>query len=94
MGRLYFGQITHLHEEIDQIDRRAAEAKQSDIVRRLQKVPEIGPICAMAIMAFAPPMEAFRSGRDFAVWLSLVPRQSRADASISLAAPRRWANEI
>jgi transposase len=76
MGRLYLSQITQLHEEIDQIDRRiAAEAKQSDIVRRLQKVPGIGPICAMAITAFAPPMEAFRSGRDFAAWLGLVPRQ-------------------
>ncbi|WP_412065696.1 IS110 family transposase [Rhizobium sp. SYY.PMSO] len=32
MGRLYLSQITQLHEEIDQIDRRiAAEAKQSDI---------------------------------------------------------------
>lgn len=76
MGRLYLSQITQLHEEINQIDRRiAAEAKQSDIVRRLQKVPGIGPICAMAITAFAPPMEAFRSGRDFAAWLGLVPRQ-------------------
>jgi hypothetical protein len=56
MGRLYLSQITQLHEEIDHIDRRiAAEAKQSDIVRRLQKVPGIGPICAMAITAFAPP---------------------------------------
>lgn len=76
MGRLYLSQITQLHEEIDQIDRRiAAEAKQSDIVRRLQKVPGIGPICAMAITIFAPPMEAFQSGRDFAAWLGLVPRQ-------------------
>jgi len=76
MGRLYLSQITQLHEEIDQIDRRiAAEAKQSDIVRRLQKVPGIGPICAMAVTAFAPPMDAFRSGRDFAAWLGLVPRQ-------------------
>lgn len=76
MGRLYLRQIAQLHEEIDQIDRRiAAEAKQNDVVRRLQKVPGIGPICAMAITAFAPSMEEFRSGRDFAAWLGLVPRQ-------------------
>ena len=30
----------------------------------------------MAVQAFAPPMESFRSGRDFAAWLGLVPRQS------------------
>ena len=38
-------------------------------------VPGIGPITAMAIQAFAPPMEGFRRGRDFAAWLGLVPRQ-------------------
>jgi transposase len=76
MSRLYLSQIAQLNEEIDQIDRRiAAEARQSDVVRRLQKVPGIGPICAMAITAFAPSMEEFRRGRDFAAWLGLVPRQ-------------------
>ena len=39
-------------------------------------VPAIGPLCAMAIQAFAPPMESFRRGRDFAAWLGLIPRQS------------------
>jgi transposase len=38
-------------------------------------MPGIGPICAMAIEAFAPPMECFRRGRDFSAWLGLVPRQ-------------------
>lgn len=76
MSRLYLSQIAQLNEEIDQIDRRiAAEARQSDVVRRLQNVPGIGPICAMAITAFAPSMEEFRRGRDFAAWLGLVPRQ-------------------
>lgn len=76
MSRFYLSQIAQLHEEIDQIDRRiAAEARQNDAVRRLQKVPGVGPICAMAIMAFAPSMEEFRSGRGFAAWLGLVPRQ-------------------
>lgn len=30
---------------------------------------------ALAIEAFAPPMDYFRKGRDFAAWLGLVPRQ-------------------
>ena len=37
--------------------------------------PGIGPITAMAIQAFAPPMESFQRGRDFSAWLGLVPRQ-------------------
>jgi transposase len=31
---------------------------------------------ALAVEAFAPAMESFRSGRDFAAWLGLVPRQN------------------
>ena len=38
-------------------------------------IPGIGPLTAMAIQAFAPPMESFRRGRDFSAWLGLVPRQ-------------------
>ena len=30
----------------------------------------------MALQAFAPPMESFRHGREFSVWLGLIPRQS------------------
>ena len=35
----------------------------------------MGPITAAAIEAFAPPMASFMRGRDFAVWLGLVPRR-------------------
>ncbi|WP_176832892.1 transposase [Celeribacter baekdonensis] len=35
----------------------------------------MGPITASAITTFAPPMETFSKGRDFAVWISLTPRQ-------------------
>jgi len=95
MGRLYLSQITQLHEEINQIDRRiAAEAKQSDLVRRLQKVPGIGPICAMAITAFAPPMDAFRSRAILQPGLALSRDSTQVEAGKSLAVPRRWANEI
>ena len=42
------------------------EAAQGEATRRLMTMPGIGPISAMAIEAFAPPMESFRCGRDFA----------------------------
>ena len=51
---------------------RAAESQETAL---LQTMPGIGPVSAMAIKAFAPPMEDFKSGRDFAAWLGLVPRQ-------------------
>lgn len=76
MGRLFLNQIAQIGAEIDRLDDRiAAEAKKSDVARRLQKVPGIGPVGAMAIATFAPEMREFRRGRDFSAWLGLVPRQ-------------------
>jgi transposase len=51
------------------------EAKSDPETIRLQTAPGVGPVSAMAIQAFAPPMEGFRRGRDFAAWLGLVPVQ-------------------
>jgi transposase len=50
-------------------------AAQTDIARRLQTMPGVGPLTALAVEAFAPDMSSFKSGRDFAAWLGLVPRQ-------------------
>jgi transposase len=52
-----------------------AMAAETDTTRRLQTMPGVGPMTAMAVEAFAPDMTNFRSGRDFAAWLGLVPRQ-------------------
>lgn len=50
-------------------------AARTDTARRLQTMPGVGPLTALAVEAFAPDMKSFRSGRDFAAWLGLVPRQ-------------------
>lgn len=54
----------------------AALAATTDTARRLQTMPGIGPLTALAVEAFVPPMESFRCDRDFATWPGLVPRQS------------------
>ncbi|NRF17679.1 IS110 family transposase [Agrobacterium pusense] len=50
-------------------------SRDSAAAQRLQTMPGVGPMIALAIEAFAPAMTTFRSGRDFAAWLGLVPRQ-------------------
>ena len=50
-------------------------ARNAETSHRLQTMPGIGPITALAIETFAPPMEVFKCGRSFASWLGLVPRQ-------------------
>ena len=76
LGRLLLEQIGSLDAKIGELDKEVRKrAKESDEAKRLMSIPGIGPICAMAIQAFAPPMEGFRCGRDFSAWLGLVPRQ-------------------
>jgi transposase len=69
-------QISEKTVRIEDKARRIANLSQhSDVARRLQTMPGIGPMTALAIEAFAPAMESFKCGRDFAAWLGLVPRQ-------------------
>ena len=72
----------------------ACEAKRGAMTRRLQTMPGVGPITAMAIETFAPPMEVFRRGRDFAAWLGLVPVQHATGGKQVLGKLPKWGSAI
>ncbi|MDP1669676.1 IS110 family transposase [Phaeovulum sp.] len=75
-GRDLLEQIAEKTARIDAKTRKiAALAAQTTAARRLQTMPGVGPMTALAIEAFAPAMGTFKCGRDFAAWLGLVPRQ-------------------
>ena len=71
--------LEQIAEKTVRINTKTAKIKvlaaEADAARRLQTIPGVGPLTALAVEAFAPPMESFRRGRDFAAWLGLVPRQ-------------------
>jgi transposase len=71
--------LEQIAEQTERINARTAKIKalaaEADTARRLQTIPGVGPLTALAVEAFAPPMESFKCGRDFAAWLGLVPRQ-------------------
>lgn len=48
--------------------------REDEISRRIATIPGIGPIGASMLSMKAPPPETFRSGRDFAAWLGLTPK--------------------
>ena len=74
--RMLLEQIAYLTDRIKALKVKiAALSNEADMPRRLQTMPGVGPITALAVETFAPPMEQFRRGRDFAAWLGLVPRQ-------------------
>ncbi|MBC6718282.1 IS110 family transposase [Aurantimonas sp. DM33-3] len=69
-------QIAEKTTRIEARTKRAAElAASDDMAKRLQTMPGVGTLTALAVEAFAPDMTSFRRGRDFAAWLGLVPRQ-------------------
>jgi transposase len=49
--------------------------KANPVSQRLATIPGIGPIIATAVAAMVVEANGFRSGREFAAWLGLVPRQ-------------------
>lgn len=51
-------------------------AAKMDTARRMQTMPGIGPLTALAAQTLPPPMQSFRCGRDSAACLGLVPRQN------------------
>ena len=52
-----------------------AQHRASDESQRVETIPGIGVVGATAITATVTDPKVFRSGRDFAAWIGLVPRQ-------------------
>lgn len=76
MGTIYVEQIARLTKIIGRLAEELETASKTDTqLRRLCTIPGIGPVTAGAVAAFAPDLGTFDSGRNFAAWLGLVPRQ-------------------
>jgi transposase len=69
-------QLQALQTLIGSIDKRlVAQHRANEASKRLESIPGIGIVGATAIAATLTDPKAFRSGRDFAAWIGLVPRQ-------------------
>jgi len=69
-------QVQALHTIIGSIEKRLmVQHRANEASKRLESIPGIGLIGASAIAATITDPNAFRSGRDFAAWIGLVPRQ-------------------
>ena len=69
--------VLQLHAKLRKMDLRLAALQRSDeTARRLATIPGIGPIGATALAASVTDPSQFTSGRQFAAWLGLTPRQS------------------
>ena len=69
-------QIAALNAPLRRLERAILAWHQgNETSRRLATVPGLGPLGASAIAATVGEARQFRSGRHFAAWLGLVPRQ-------------------
>jgi len=76
--------VQRLLEQLKDLDRQVGEIeaqivawhRDSDISRKLAKIPGIGPITASALAATVGDAKNFSNGRQLAAWLGLVPKQN------------------
>jgi transposase len=70
-------QLELVKRQILEADRRVlAWHRSSQVSKRLEAIPGVGPLIATALVASVPDPGAFRSGRDMSAWIGLVPKQN------------------
>jgi transposase len=73
--------IVQLNAGMRVIEQRLEQTAQHDpVTQRYQQVPGIGVLTATALQASAGSLDRFRSGRHFAAWLGLTPREHSSGA--------------
>jgi transposase len=85
MLKLLTENIAGLDDKISQCDERVeALAKESEVCKRLQTIPGVGPLAATALAAAVPNAAVFKNGRELSAWLGLVPRQHSSGGKSTL----------
>ena len=87
-------EYAQLQAQIGEVDAKLmAWHKANECSRRLAKVPGIGPIGATLLMMKTPAPEMFRSGRQFAAWIGLTPKDHSTAGKVRLGVITRAGDE-
>ena len=87
-----FGQ---LQERIGAVEAKLMTWHRGDeCSRRLAKIPGIGPIGAVLLTMKAPDPTLFRSGRQFAAWIGLTPKDHSTAGKLRLGGISRAGDEV
>ena len=77
--------IDAIERDIDQLEKQISGwLKQEAACRAIAEIPGIGKLTATALVATMGDAKTFKSGREFASFLGLVPRQSGTGGKIRL----------
>lgn len=86
-------QLSDLNYRIRKLDAKVvAICRTNEDCRRLAKLPGVGPVIATALVAAVNDGRQFRSGRELAAWIGLVPRQYTTGGKPRLGGIGRRAN--
>lgn len=77
--------LAKLDERITEIERRMREWKKQDLaVKAISEIPGVGLLTATAAVAMMGDPKSFSSGREFAAWAGLVPKQTGSGGKVNL----------
>lgn len=74
-----------LERQVEEIEAKLMAWHRADeCSQRLAQIPGVGPISASLLMMKTPDPRLFRSGRDFAAWIGLTPRDHSTAGRVKL----------
>ena len=83
-----------LQARIDEVDAKLTAWHRADeCSRRLAKIPGVGPIGAVLLRMKTPDPAQFRSGRQFAAWIGLTPKDHSTAGKVRLGVITRAGDE-
>lgn len=86
-------ELRALDLQLDKLDQQLVRiCRTNEACRRLSKLPGVGPVIATALVAAVDDGRHFRSGRELAAWIGLVPRQYTTGGKPRLGGIGRRAN--
>ncbi len=87
-------EYAQLQAQIDEVEARLMAWHRADeCSRRLAKIPGVGPIGAVLLKMKTPEPELFRSGRQFAAWVGLTPKDHSTAGKVRLGVITRAGDE-
>jgi transposase len=70
-------QLQLVNEQVLETDRLIrTNARSTEVGRRLMEIPGVGPLLASALVGTIANPRAFKTGRNLAAWIGLVPKQN------------------
>ncbi|NNH33745.1 IS110 family transposase [Rhizobium sp. SEMIA 4085] len=87
-------EYAQLEEKIADVDAKLKAWQRTDErSKRLNRIPGIGPIGAALLIMKTPAPELFRSGRQFAAWIGLTPKDHSTGGKLRLGRITRAGDE-